>query len=158
MKTWSEITKSVFFQENNIENKKTSKLFFNALKYAEFRNFDFILCDTSGRLQNNINLMKELEKIKKIIEKNSFIKNNYKIFLVIDSMTGNNALNQVELFKKILPIDSIILTKFDGISKAGIILSIKYIHNLKIKYIGIGEKNDDLIEFNIKDYVDYLLS
>ncbi|WP_153368895.1 signal recognition particle-docking protein FtsY [Candidatus Phytoplasma sacchari] len=156
LRAWSKITNSDIFCENNA--KKSSKLFFDAIKYAENKEFDFILSDTSGRLQNNVNLMKELEKINKILDNNSsFFKNNYRIFLVIDSMTGHNALNQVELFNKILPINGIILTKFDNISKAGIILDIKYLYNLKIKYIGIGEKEDDLIEFNIKDFVDNLL-
>ncbi|WBL31603.1 signal recognition particle-docking protein FtsY [Candidatus Phytoplasma sacchari] len=156
LRAWSKITNSDIFWENNA--KKSSKIFFDAIKYAENKEFDFILSDTSGRLQNNVNLMKELEKINKILDNNSsFFKNNYRIFLVIDSMTGHNALNQVELFNKILPINDIILTKFDNISKAGIILDIKYLYNLKIKYIGIGEKEDDLIEFNIKDFVDNLL-
>ncbi|WCA22249.1 signal recognition particle-docking protein FtsY [Candidatus Phytoplasma oryzae] len=159
LQEWSKTTKSEIFYEYNINNKKkTSKLFFNALKYAENKNFDVILCDTSGRLQNNINLMKELGKIKKILDNNFIFKNSYKTFLVIDSMTGQNSFNQVELFNKILPIDSIILTKFDNISKAGIILNIKHLYNLETEYLGIGEKNDDLIDFNIKDYIEYLLS
>ena len=138
-------------------NVKTSKLFFDSLKYAETKKFDFILCDTSGRLQNNINLMNELGKIKKILDNNVFIKFNYKTFLVIDSMTGQNALNQVEIFNKTMPIDGVVLTKFDNISKAGIVLNIKYLYGLGTKYIGIGEKINDLVDFNIEDYVDYLL-
>jgi fused signal recognition particle receptor len=156
LKKWGEQTKSEIFTSNE-DNIKTSKLFFNALKYAEQKKFDVILCDTSGRLQNKINLMKELEKIEKVIQKHFVNKYDYKKFLVIDALTGQNALNQVNLFHKAISLNDIIMTKLDNISRGGIILSIKHLYNLNTKYIGIGEKNNDLIDFNIQDYIDNYL-
>lgn len=153
LKIWGEKTNNeVFYKENN---NSTSSLFFEALTYAKNKDFDIILCDTSGRLENKVNLMKELEKVKKVIQK-IYPKAPHKTFLILDAMIGQNGLKQVELFNKIVSLSDIILTKFDGIAKGGLILTIKHIYNLPTKYIGIGEKTDDLIFFDINQYIDAL--
>ncbi|WAN63615.1 Signal recognition particle receptor FtsY [Candidatus Phytoplasma rubi] len=150
LKIWGEKTNNeVFYKENN---NFASSLFFEALTYAKNKDFDIILCDTSGRLENKVNLMKELEKIKKVIQK-IYPKAPHKTFLILDAMIGQNGLKQVELFNKIVSLSDIILTKFDGIAKGGLILTIKHIYNLPTKYIGIGEKLDDLIFFDINQYI-----
>ncbi|TVY12224.1 signal recognition particle-docking protein FtsY [Candidatus Phytoplasma pini] len=152
LKMWQEKTQNeIFFKEQ--KNKSVSSLFFDALTYAKKNNFDVILCDTSGRLENKTNLMSELKKIKKIIEK--IMSDAYlQTFLVLDAMTGQNALKQVDLFHKLIVLNGIILTKYDGISKGGIILAIKYLYNLSVKYVGVGENVNDLITFDINEYVN----
>lgn len=156
LKSWGVKTKNeVFFHKDETIKISPSKILFDSLTYAQKQNFDVVLFDTSGRLQNNINLMKELEKIKKIINKH-FTNMINKNFLILDSMMGQNSLKQVEMFNKSLTLNSVILTKFDNISKAGLILSIKHLYNLETKYIGIGEKEDDLITFDINQYIDEL--
>ncbi|WP_284928111.1 signal recognition particle-docking protein FtsY [Candidatus Phytoplasma sp. AldY-WA1] len=153
LKIWGEKTNNeVFYKENN---NSASSLFFEALTYAKNKDFDIILCDTSGRLENKVNLMKELEKVKKVIQK-IYPKAPHKTFLILDAMIGQNGLKQVELFNKTVSLSDIILTKFDGIAKGGLILTIKHIYNLPTKYIGIGEKEDDLIFFDINQYIDAL--
>ncbi len=153
LKIWGEKNNSeVFYKENN---NSASSLFFEALTYAKNKDFDIILCDTSGRLENKVNLMKELEKVKKVIQK-IYPKAPHKTFLILDAMIGQNGLKQVELFNKTVSLSDIILTKFDGIAKGGLILTIKHIYNLPTKYIGIGEKEDDLIFFDINQYIDAL--
>ncbi|KND62752.1 signal recognition particle-docking protein FtsY [Candidatus Phytoplasma phoenicium] len=154
LKSWSEKTKNeVFFHKNVTTKISPSKILFDALNYAQNQKFDVILFDTSGRLQNNINLMKELEKIKKIINKyfSNMINKN---FLILDSMMGQNSLQQVENFNQSLTLNNVILTKFDNISKAGLILSIKHLYNLETKYIGVGEKAEDLMTFDINHYIE----
>ncbi|AYJ01279.1 signal recognition particle-docking protein FtsY [Candidatus Phytoplasma ziziphi] len=153
LKIWgSKTNNEVFYKENS---NSTSSVFFEALTYAKNRDFDIILCDTSGRLENKVNLMKELEKVKKVIKK-IYPKAPHKTFLILDAMIGQNGLKQVELFNKTVSLSDIILTKFDGIAKGGLILTIKHIYNLPTKYIGIGEKVDDLILFDINQYIDAL--
>ncbi|MDV3166926.1 MAG: signal recognition particle-docking protein FtsY [Vigna little leaf phytoplasma] len=160
LKVWGEKTKSKVFhvtEQLQMSTIPPSKLFFDALNYAKKEKFDIILCDTSGRLQNKINLMKEIEKIHKMIKKHfsDILSEN---FLILDSMTGQNGLQQTEIFNKFIPLNGVIFTKFDNISKAGLILAIRYLYNLETKYIGVGEKIQDLIDFNIEQYVDSLFS
>ncbi|WP_341266391.1 signal recognition particle-docking protein FtsY [Candidatus Phytoplasma fraxini] len=153
LKQWGEKTNSeVFYKEGKVS---TSSLFFEALTYAKNKDFDFILCDTSGRLENKVNLIKELEKIKRVIAK--IIPNApHEAFLILDSMFGQNGLKQVETFNQAINLSGIILTKFDGIGKGGLILTIKHIYDLSTKYIGVGEQADDLITFDINHYIDAL--
>ncbi|QTX03052.1 signal recognition particle-docking protein [Candidatus Phytoplasma luffae] len=153
LKQWGkESDTEVFYKEGSIT---PSSLFFEALNYAKKNKFDVVLCDTSGRLENKVNLMKELEKIKKVIDKqiNGI---PYETFLILDSMTGQSNLKQFEIFNKTVSLTNIILTKFDGISKGGFILAIKQLYNLPIKYITVGEKINDLMIFDINEYIDNL--
>ncbi|WP_425544172.1 signal recognition particle-docking protein FtsY [Candidatus Phytoplasma melaleucae] len=153
LKVWgTQIQSEVFF---NYNTTNPSSLIFNALKYAKNKSFDFILCDTSGRLQNKVNLMQELEKIKRVITKQD-PQAPHETFLILDAMTGQNGLNQIELFQQRITITGVIFTKIDGAAQGGLILSVKYLYNLATKYLGIGENPEDLIAFDIKNYVNNL--
>lgn len=114
--------------------------------------YDVILCDTSGRLNNKINLMKELEKINSNIKK--FDPNApHEVLLVLDATTGQSGINQAKSFKEITNVSGIILAKMDGTSKGGIVLSIKDNFNIPVKYIGLGEKLDDLSPFDLEKFI-----
>ena len=115
---------------------------------------DYVIIDTAGRLQNSANLMKELEKIYKVISK---LTDHISVIINIDANIGQNSLSQVVEFNKYIPIDSIILNKMDGTSKGGIALSIVDKLHIPISYIGIGENIDDFIEFDSDDYINSLI-
>ena len=125
---------------------------YKGLEIAKDKGLDVALIDTAGRLQNKVNLMKELEKINNVIIK----KTNREIdetLLVIDASTGQNAVNQAKSFKEICKITGIILTKLDGTAKGGIVLSIKENVCIPVKYVGFGEKEEDMIPFDIESYI-----
>ena len=130
---------------------------FKALEFAIKNNFDYVLIDTAGRLQNKKNLMDEYKKISNVTKK---IDPNspHEVLLVLDATTGQSALNQVEEFQKITPISGLIMTKLDGTAKGGILLAIARKYNLPIIAIGLGEKEDDLELFNAKNYAKALMS
>ena len=113
---------------------------------------DIVLIDTAGRLQNKVNLMKELEKINKVIE-NHIEGAPQETLLVIDASTGQNGIMQAKAFKEITNITGIVLTKLDGTAKGGIVLAIKEEVNLPVKFIGLGEKMEDLKPFDIENYI-----
>lgn len=115
-------------------------------------NADVALIDTAGRLQNKTNLMKELEKINKVIEK-QLNRQIDETLLVIDASTGQNGISQAKSFKSICNITGIILTKLDGTAKGGIVLAIKEEVGLPVKYVGFGEKENDMIPFDIESYI-----
>src|SRR5690606_38488788 len=115
-------------------------------------NYDVVLIDTAGRLQNKDNLMKELEKINKVIGK--LIPNApHETLLVIDATTGQNGISQAKSFKEITNITGIILTKLDGTAKGGIVIAIKDITKIPVKFVGLGEKKEDLEVFDIEKYI-----
>ncbi|MFT2804668.1 signal recognition particle-docking protein FtsY [Candidatus Phytoplasma asteris] len=130
----------------------TTSVIFEGIELAKSQNYDIILCDTAGRLQNKTNLMQELAKINRVICKH-LPASNLQTFLVLDATTGQNAINQVDLFNQATPLSGAILTKLDGTSKGGIVFAIKYLYNLPTKYIGVGEKSQDLITFDVKNYL-----
>lgn len=134
----------------------SSAVIFDSIKSFKAKSGDVLICDTAGRLHNKKNLMNELRKINKIIE-NECKDIKREIYLVLDSTTGQNALNQAIEFKEISDISGIILTKLDGTSKGGMILSIKSKLGIPVKYIGIGEGIDDLQKFSPKDFIEALL-
>ena len=113
---------------------------------------DIILIDTAGRLQNKVNLMKELEKINKVIGK-IIPGAPHETLLIIDATTGQNGISQAQSFKEITNITGIVLTKLDGTAKGGIVLAIKEEVELPVKFIGLGEGIDDLKPFDIEDYI-----
>lgn len=139
------------------EGSDPAAVVFDAISSAKAKGVDIIICDTAGRLHNKKNLMGELEKINRIIDR-ELADASKEIFLVLDATTGQNGLNQAEEFCKILPITGIVLTKLDGTAKGGIALSIKNKLGIPIKFIGIGEGEDDLREFSAKDFADALFS
>ena len=137
-----------------IKNSSTdpSAVMYDALKIAKEEDYDVVLIDTAGRLQNKVNLMKELEKINKVI--GNLIENApHETLLVIDATTGQNGISQAKNFKEITNITGIVLTKLDGTAKGGIVLAIKESLNIPVKYVGLGEKMEDLIPFDIEDYI-----
>jgi len=126
---------------------------FDAVSTAKNRNFDVVILDTAGRRPNKKNLMKELEKINKIIRQQSG-QEKFETLLVIDSTTGQNGLEQARVFNEIVELTGIILTKFDGTAKGGIIFPISEELKKPIKFIGVGEGIEDLKEFNVKEFVE----
>ena len=130
---------------------------FKALEFGIKNNFDYVLVDTAGRLQNKKNLMEEYKKISNVTKK---IDSNspHEVLLVLDATTGQNALIQVEEFQKITPITGIIMTKLDGTAKGGILIALAKKFNLPIVALGLGEKEDDLQIFNSKDFAKALIN
>jgi len=138
------------------EGADPASVAYKALDYAKKNNFDYLLIDTAGRLQNKKNLMDELKKITKVLKK---IDSNapHETFLILDATTGQSAINQVEEFKKISPITGIIMTKLDGSAKGGILLAIGKKFKLPIIALGMGEKEDDLQTFNSEYFSNALM-
>ena len=129
-----------------------SSVIFDAVKRAQDGKYDVLLCDTAGRLQNKAGLMAELSKMNKVIERE--IPNApHETLLVIDATTGQNGLSQAEAFNEVTNVTGVILTKLDGTSKGGIVLAIRDKYNLPIKFVGLGEKMDDLEYFDLEDYI-----
>jgi fused signal recognition particle receptor len=138
------------------EGSDPAAVVFDALSAARARNADIVICDTAGRLHNKKNLMEELKKIQRIInrEAEGRIRETY---LVLDATTGQNALAQAKMFKEITDITGIILTKLDGTAKGGIVLAIKNELDIPVKYIGLGEGMEDLQPFDGKAFADAFL-
>ena len=134
------------------DTQDASSVIFDALNKAKTENYDVVLIDTAGRLQNKINLMNELDKINKVIGK-IIPKAPHETLLVIDATTGQNGISQAKSFKEITDITGIILTKLDGTAKGGIVLAIKENVGIPVKFIGLGEKEDDLKVFDIEKYI-----
>lgn len=130
---------------------------YEAIQKAKAENYDVILVDTAGRLQNKFNLMEELSKIKAVIDKNAPDALRESI-LVIDANTGQNGLQQAKVFKECTSVTSVALTKLDGSAKGAIVLAIAKTMGLPVKLIGVGEKMEDLRAFNPQDFVEALLN
>lgn len=150
LKIWSERVKADFYSKE--AGSDPSSVMFDAIKYAENNNIDIILCDTAGRLQNKKNLMNELGKISMVIAREC-VGAPHETLLVIDATTGQNGLSQAKIFNEATNISGVVLTKLDGTAKGGIVLAIKDELNIPIKYIGLGEKIDDLEHFDIEEYI-----
>lgn len=137
------------------EGADPAAIVFDAVAAAKARNTDILLCDTAGRLHNKKNLMAELHKIYKIIE-NEYSDAHLETFIVVDGTTGQNALVQAKQFSEVADITGVVLTKLDGTAKGGIAIAIQSELNIPVKYIGIGEKIDDLQRFDADEFVDAL--
>lgn len=137
------------------EGADPASVVYDAVESMKAKKSDVLLIDTAGRLHNKVNLMEELKKISKIVA-NKYAECNYQKILVLDATTGQNAVSQVELFNEAVGIDGIVLTKLDGTSKGGIIIPIISNLQVPIKFVGVGEGIDDLLEFNPVDYVNAL--
>ncbi|MFX0549097.1 signal recognition particle-docking protein FtsY [Hathewaya histolytica] len=129
---------------------------FDSIQASRARNVDVLICDTAGRLHNKKNLMDELGKINRIIER-EFGTENVETLLVLDGTTGQNAVQQAKQFKEVCNLNGIILTKLDGTAKGGIVISIKDSLNIPVKYIGVGEGMEDLQKFKADEFVEALL-
>lgn len=125
---------------------------YDALQAAKARKIDVLLCDTAGRLQNKVNLMNELEKVKRVIER-EVPGAPHEVLLVLDATTGQNAMSQAKTFGQSTDVSGIVLTKLDGTAKGGIVLAIRHELDIPVKFIGLGEKVDDLQPFDAEQFV-----
>ncbi len=151
LKIWSERL-GIDIVTPDKEGADPASVVYKALEKTKEGNYDVLIVDTAGRLQNKVNLMNELAKINKIIEK--FVPGApHESLLVLDATTGQNGVIQAQAFKEVTPLTGIVLTKMDGTSNGGIILTIKDKLDLDVKLIGLGEKMDDLQEFDLDAYI-----
>lgn len=139
------------------EGSDPAAVIFDAISAAKSRKTDVLICDTAGRLHNKKNLMEELRKIFKVIDR-EFPEAHREVMLVLDATTGQNAISQAKIFKEVANITGIILTKLDGTAKGGIVIGIKSELDIPVKLIGVGEKVNDLQEFVPEDFVDALFA
>ncbi|WP_270362051.1 signal recognition particle-docking protein FtsY [Limosilactobacillus mucosae] len=133
-------------------NGDPAAVVFDGVKKAKEENYDILLVDTAGRLQNKVNLMNELAKMKRIMAR-EIPDAPHEVLLVLDATTGQNALNQAKLFKESTDVSGIVLTKLDGTARGGIVLAIRNELHLPVKYVGLGEKVTDLQKFDASDFV-----
>ncbi|MGL4451582.1 MAG: signal recognition particle-docking protein FtsY [Sarcina sp.] len=138
------------------EGSDPAAVVFDAVAAAKARNVDVLICDTAGRLHNKKNLMDELAKINRIIDR-ELGDIEKETLLVLDATTGQNAVIQAKQFMEACPIDGIILTKLDGTAKGGVVISIKTILDIPVRYIGVGEGIEDLQKFDAKSFANALL-
>ena len=138
------------------EGSDPAAVVFDAIASAKAKGTDVILVDTAGRLHNKKNLMNELSKINRVIDRElpNADRRNY---IVLDATTGQNAVSQVEVFDEAIDIDGIILTKLDGTAKGGVVMAISAEYEMPVVYIGVGEKIDDLLPFNATEFVNAIL-
>jgi len=134
------------------ENSDPSAVIFEAIKKAKEDNIDVLICDTAGRLQNKVNLMNELDKIKRVIQK-EVPDGPQETLLVIDATTGQNGVSQAAIFKDVADVSGIVLSKMDGSAKGGIVLAIKELIDIPVKFITVGEQIDDIEEFDLENYI-----
>lgn len=139
----------------NGEGVDSGAVLYDGISSAVAKKDDVVLVDTAGRLHNKTNLMEELKKLNRIIEKEWTSKGyQHKNYLVIDATTGQNALNQVEVFNQAVGLDGIVLTKLDGTAKGGVVFAIAEKYNLPIAFVGVGEGLDDILPFDAKEFVE----
>lgn len=134
------------------ENQDPASVCYDGIKKAKEDHVDLVICDTAGRLQNKTNLMNELSKMKRVIQK-EISTGPHEIFLIIDANTGQNGVIQAKAFKECTDLTGVIITKMDGTSKGGIILAIRDELGVPVRFIGLGEKMEDLEEFDLDQYL-----
>ncbi len=134
------------------EGADPSSVLVEGCRYAKEHELDILLCDTAGRLQNKVNLMKELSKMRKVVSR-EIEGAPHHVWLVLDSTTGQNGISQAKLFKEATDVTGMILTKMDGTAKGGIVLAIKHALSIPVYFIGLGEKADDLRPFDLDSYL-----
>ena len=149
LKEWADRLNVSFYGD---DRKDPSAVIYDGVTKAKDEQYDLVLVDTAGRLQNKANLMKELEKMNRVIGE-ILPGNPVETLLVIDATTGQNGIAQAKSFKEITNITGIVLTKLDGTAKGGIVLAIREIVNIPVKFVGLGEKETDLIPFDIEKYI-----
>jgi len=132
------------------EGADSAAVIFDALSAARARGVDVCICDTAGRLQNKKNLMDELAKVGRIIDRNW--EGEKQTYIVLDATTGQNAISQVKMFNEATKLDGIVLTKLDGTAKGGVAVAIKEEFDLNVRYVGVGEGKEDLLVFDPEDY------
>lgn len=138
------------------EGSDPASVIFDSIKVAKEKDADVLICDTAGRLQNKKYLMDELEKIKRVIDR-ELPNSSKEVLLVLDASTGQNAISQVKSFKETTGVTGLVLTKLDGTAKGGVVIGIVDENKIPIKYIGIGEQIDDMEVFNSKEFTDAII-
>ena len=154
LEIWAQKTGSVIIKHN--DGGDPGAVAFDAIKSAIARKADVVIIDTAGRLHTKVNLMEELKKIKRVVEK-LYPGAPHENLLVLDSTTGQNALNQAKIFNEAIGVTGIVLTKLDGTAKGGIIVAIARELKIPIRLIGVGEGVDDLKDFDAREFVDALI-
>ena len=152
LKIWAQRTNINFISNPNTQDP--ASIAFDGVKSGITRNDDYIIIDTAGRLHTSKNLMNELEKIYRVICK---LTEDISVFISIDGNTGQNGIKQVKEFGKVLPINNIMLNKMDGTAKGGIALSIMHELKIPISFLGVGESYEDLLEFELDNYLESLI-
>ena len=137
------------------EGGDPSSVIFDALEQAKAGGYDVLICDTAGRLHNKSNLMNELGKVFKIVDR-EYPEAKKEVLLVVDATTGQNAVSQAKSFKEVCDITGLVLTKLDGTAKGGVVLAVKSEVDVPVKLIGVGEQMEDLQDFDSKSFVDAL--
>lgn len=155
LEIWTKRANVEIFSPEDI--KKPDAVVYSSIEKAKKENFNIVLIDTAGRLHSQTNLMEELKKIDSVVNK---LSENSKVekLIVLDATIGQNAINQAELFSKIVNLTGIILSKLDSSAKGGVVLNIIDKLSLPVKVIGTGEKIDDIIDFNFDEYLEGLLN
>ena len=138
------------------EGADPASVVFDAIKKTREENADILICDTAGRLHNKKYLMDELLKIKKVIDK-ELPGSSKEVLLVLDATTGQNAIEQVKAFKEVADITGLVLTKLDGTAKGGVVLGIVNENKIPVKFVGVGEKIDDMEVFNSEDFINAII-
>ncbi|SUB76164.1 signal recognition particle-docking protein FtsY [Peptoniphilus indolicus] len=154
LKTWGDRANVDVISHS--EGADPAAVIYDGISAAKSRNIDVLICDTAGRLHNKANLMKELEKINKIISRD-FSNAKRETLLVLDATTGQNALSQAKLFKEVADITGIVLTKLDGTAKGGVVIALQSELGIPIKLVGVGEKIEDLQKFEMGSFIDAIL-
>ena len=137
----------------NDQGSDPGSVVFDAISSAKARKADVLIIDTAGRLHNKVNLMEELKKISRIVERD-YPEAEYHKLLVIDATTGQNALSQVELFDKAVTLTDLAVTKLDGTAKGGAVIALSMESTIPVRFVGVGEQVDDLLDFNAKEFVE----
>ena len=154
LEIWANRAKCDIVKRN--EGSDPASVVYDAIKITKEKGADVLICDTAGRLHNKKYLMDELEKIKKVIDK-ELPNTSKEILMVLDATTGQNAISQVKAFKETVDINGIILTKLDGTAKGGAVIGIVDKNNIPVKFIGVGEQIDDMEKFRSDDFVKALI-
>ena len=154
LEVWAERAKVKIIK--SAEGADPGAVVFDSISSAKAKGCDYLIIDTAGRLHNKANLMEELKKISRIVER-EYPEAEYHKALVIDATTGQNALSQVKFFDEAVGITDLIITKLDGTAKGGFVLSIASDYAVPIRYVGVGEGIDDLLPFSSKDFVDSII-
>lgn len=154
LKSWCDNAGVTMISGDNKTNP--SSVAFNTVQYAVKNNIDIAIIDTAGRLQNKIGLMEELSKMRRVI-KNFKVDAPHETFLILDASTGQNVFSQLEIFVDMLKVNGLIITKMDGIAKSGFLIGAINKFKIPVKYIGTGEKIDDIYRFDNKKFIDLIL-
>lgn len=152
LKIWAEKINVSFV--SNINSKDPASIAYDGANSGLKNKHDFIIIDTAGRLHTSLNLMKELEKVYRIVSK---LTNEISVIMTLDANIGQNAIKQVKEFNEFIPVDSVIINKMDGTAKGGVVLSILDELNLPVSFVGVGETYDDIVSFNVDDFLNSII-